>query len=42
MLADLMTKALPTPDFRRLCNLIGLIDSKHQNDVATRRGGVLE
>jgi hypothetical protein len=42
MLADLMTKALPSPDFRRLCALIGLIDPKHQNDVDTRRGGVLE
>jgi hypothetical protein len=42
MLADLLTKALPTPDFRRFCALIGLIDPKHQNDVDTRRGGVLE
>jgi hypothetical protein len=42
MLADLMTKALPTPDLPRLCALIGLIDPKHQNDVDTRRGGMLE
>jgi hypothetical protein len=42
MLADLMTKAFPTPDFRLLCALIGLVGPKHQNDVDTRRGGVLE
>jgi hypothetical protein len=42
MLADLMTKAFPAPDFRRLCALIGLIDPRRQNDVDTRRGGVLE
>jgi hypothetical protein len=42
-LADLMTKVFPTPDFRRLCALIGgLVDPKHQNDVDTRCGGVLE
>jgi hypothetical protein len=34
-LADLMTKAFPTPDFRRLCALIGLVDPKYQNDVDT-------
>jgi hypothetical protein len=42
MLADLMIKAFPTPDFRRLIALIGLVDPKHQNAVDTRRGGVLE
>jgi hypothetical protein len=42
MLADLMTKAFPTPDFRRLCTLIGLVDPSRQNAVDTRRGGVLE
>jgi hypothetical protein len=42
MLADLMSKAFPAPDFRRLCALIGLIDPRRQNDVDTRRGGVLE
>jgi hypothetical protein len=42
MVADLMTKAFPTPDFRRLCALIGLIDPSRQNAVDTRRGGVLE
>jgi hypothetical protein len=41
MIADLMTKAFPTPDFRRLCSMIGLV---HLNEMAydTRRGGVLE
>jgi hypothetical protein len=42
MVADLMTKAFPTPDFRRLCALIGQIDPSRQNAVDTRRGGVLE
>jgi hypothetical protein len=42
MIADLMTKAFPTPDFRRLCALIGLVDPKYQNGDDTRRGGVLE
>jgi hypothetical protein len=42
MIADLMTKAFPTPDFRRLCALIGLVDPKRLNGVDTRRGGVLE
>jgi hypothetical protein len=41
MIADLLTKAFPTPDFRRLCALIGLVDPEHQNDVDTRLGGVL-
>jgi hypothetical protein len=41
MIADLMTKPFPTPDFRRLCSLIGLV---HLNETTcdTRRGGVLE
>ncbi len=42
MIVDLLTKAFPTPNFRRLCALIGLVDPKHQNDVDTRRGGELE
>jgi hypothetical protein len=42
MVADLMTKTSPTPDFRRLCALIGLIDPSRQNAVDTRSGGVLE
>jgi hypothetical protein len=42
MIADILTKAFHTPDFRRLCALISLVDPKHQNDVDTRRGGVLE
>ena len=42
MVADLMTKAFPTPDFRRLCALIGLLDASRLNAVDTRRGGVLE
>jgi hypothetical protein len=42
MLADIMTKAFPTPDFRRLCALLGLVDPHRKNDVDTRRGGVLE
>jgi len=40
MLADLMTKALPTPDFRRLFSMIGLEDARSKED--TLRGGVLE
>jgi hypothetical protein len=40
MLADLMTKALPTPDFRRLFSMIGLEDARKKED--THRGGVLE
>ena len=41
MIADLMTKAFPTPDFRRLCSMIGLV---YRAELAngTRRGGVLE
>ena len=42
MQADLKTKVFPAPDFRRLCALIGLFDPRRQNDVDTRRGGVLE
>jgi hypothetical protein len=46
MLADLLTKALPTPELRRLSSMIGLQDARKEeytiNDVDTRRGGVLE
>jgi len=41
MLADLLTKALPTPDFRRLSTMIGLHDARN-NEEDTHRGGVLE
>ncbi len=41
MLVDLMTKALPTPDFRRLCRMIGLTAPSRSAD-GTPRGGVLE
>jgi hypothetical protein len=40
MLADLLTKAMPTPDFRRLSSMIGLQDARSSED--THRGGVLE
>jgi len=40
MLADMMTKALPTPDFLRLSSMIGLQDARTKED--THRGGVLE
>jgi hypothetical protein len=46
MLADLLTKVLPTPEFRRLSSMIGLQDARKEedtiNDVDTRRDGVLE
>ncbi len=41
MLADLMTKAFPTPDFRCLCSMIGLVNLTEMAN-GTRRGGVLE
>jgi hypothetical protein len=39
MLPNLMTKAFPTPDFRRM---IGFKTGSQQNAAYTRRGGVLE
>ncbi len=42
MIADTMTKAFPTSDFRRLCALIGLVEPTRQNAVDTRCGRVLE
>jgi hypothetical protein len=41
MLADLMTKAFPTPDFCRLYSMIGLVNLTEMAN-GTRRGGVLK
>jgi hypothetical protein len=41
MLADLKTKAFPTPNFHRLCSMIGLVNLTEMAS-GTRRGGVLE
>jgi hypothetical protein len=41
MLADLLTKSLPTPEFRRLSSMIGLQDARKE-EKDTHRGGMLE
>jgi hypothetical protein len=42
MLVDLMTKAFPTPEFHRLCRMIGVKEDYEQNDADTRRSEELE
>jgi hypothetical protein len=42
MIAYLLTEAFPIPDFRRLCTMMDLVNSQHENAVDARRGGVLE